>query len=250
VLGKGLSFFRPLSCHLNPQQPIYGLSAHMAGGAALSVEAIAADYIIALQQIQPQGPYYLTGVSFGGDVAYEMARQLEQAGQQVALLALLDTYGPNLNPTLLQGERLMHHLRAWRQDGKSYLVDRIRDRWSDRRRTMTALYSRLLKKMGYRPTYELQFVEILEQNIQTSKAYVPQPYGGRVTLFRATERIFYPQSYLDSALGWWPLAGGGVERHDVPGDHMTMLQEPQVQTLAAQFQDCLTRAQVATDPGA
>jgi amino acid adenylation domain-containing protein len=242
VLGKGLSFFRPLSCHLNPEQPVYGLSTHMAGASALSVEAIAADYIQALQQIQPQGPYYLTGVSFGGDVAYEMARQLQQAGHTIALLALLDTYGPNLNPALLQGERLMHHLKALRHDGKSYLIDKIRDRMADRQRTLMALSSRFLKKIGYRPAYELQFVEILEQNIQASKAYVPQPYAGRVTLFRATEKIFYPQPYLESELGWLALATGGVERHDVPGDHMTMLQEPQVQVLAARFQECLAQA--------
>jgi thioesterase domain-containing protein len=62
---------------------------------AASIEAMAASYIDAIRKVQPQGPYQLLGWSFGGIVAYEMANQLRHAGENIALLALLDTSIPH-----------------------------------------------------------------------------------------------------------------------------------------------------------
>ncbi len=84
-----------LASHLGPDQPIYGLQARgilqpdaMPG----SVEEMAADYAAQIRSVQPEGPYHLLGWSFGGLVAHEVARQLQEAGETVALLATLDSH--------------------------------------------------------------------------------------------------------------------------------------------------------------
>lgn len=92
----GLSWnYAGLMRELEAQRPIYGLQApgvaHDVPYAA-TIEAMAEDYVNAIQQIQPQGPYHLLGWSFGGVVAYAMACRLQQMGERVALLGIMDSY--------------------------------------------------------------------------------------------------------------------------------------------------------------
>ena len=88
-----------LSRHLGDDQPCYGIRPHGQDGrkAPATVEAMAADYLKQIRGVQPQGPYLIGGFSFGGLVAYEMAQQLRQSGQEVALLVLIDPTPPYLN---------------------------------------------------------------------------------------------------------------------------------------------------------
>jgi phthiocerol/phenolphthiocerol synthesis type-I polyketide synthase E len=89
----------PLGRCLGADQPVYGLQASgLEPGEPLagSVEAMAACYVEAVRELRPHGPYRLLGWSFGGLVAYEMARQLSRAGERVDLLALLDTPLPQV----------------------------------------------------------------------------------------------------------------------------------------------------------
>ncbi|MGH9554005.1 MAG: thioesterase domain-containing protein, partial [Terriglobales bacterium] len=88
-----------LARHFDPDQPLYGLKARssMKGATAhATVELMAADYLAEIREIQSTGPYHLIGECSGGVVAYEMARQLVRAGEQVAFLALLDCRAPDL----------------------------------------------------------------------------------------------------------------------------------------------------------
>jgi pristinamycin I synthase-3/4 len=92
----GLSWnYAGLMREIEAQHPIYGLQApgvaHDVPYAA-TIEEMVADYVNAIQQIQPQGPYYLLGWSFGGVVAYAMACRLQQMGERVALLGIMDSY--------------------------------------------------------------------------------------------------------------------------------------------------------------
>jgi aspartate racemase len=81
-------------------------------------------------------------------------------------------------------------------------------------------------------------------NTQASQAYVPQVYPGRVTLFRASKHEFEDRiNYsLGPELGWGDLVTGGLEIHQVSGDHLSMLQDPHVQGLAEKLRDCLSKA--------
>ncbi|MFD5027713.1 amino acid adenylation domain-containing protein [Streptomyces sp. NPDC058373] len=81
--------------HLHPDQPLYGLQTPNLDGTAPfpeTIEAMAAAYVAELRTVQPHGPYRLLGWSFGGNVVQEIAVQLQEAGEEVALLAILDAF--------------------------------------------------------------------------------------------------------------------------------------------------------------
>lgn len=105
--GFNVLIYRDLALGLEPDQPVYGLQARgLVGDEAPDIpirdrlEEIATDYVEQIQTIQPQGPYLLAGLSNGGNIALEMAQQLQAQGHQVSLVALFDCYGPG-NPRLL-----------------------------------------------------------------------------------------------------------------------------------------------------
>ena len=93
--GGGVFYLRDISTHLDPDRPVYGLQTpgfdQGMPGVYRPVEELAARYITELRTVQAEGPYLLGGLSFGGLVAWEMAQQLTQESQDVALVALLDT---------------------------------------------------------------------------------------------------------------------------------------------------------------
>ncbi|MFI0982037.1 amino acid adenylation domain-containing protein [Streptomyces sp. NPDC021093] len=94
--GGGLGWcYSGLARHLDRDRPLYALQARgLDGNGELpgSVPEMAADYLRLIREVQPVGPYHLLGWSFGGTVAHELARQLQEAGEEVALLAMLDSH--------------------------------------------------------------------------------------------------------------------------------------------------------------
>jgi thioesterase domain-containing protein len=97
VAGE-LTWLPHLAASLDPKRPVFGFAAPGLNSTApffASLEAMAAAYLEDVRQHQPVGPYLLGGYSMGGLVAYEMARQLTEAGQTVALLVLIDAYAPD-----------------------------------------------------------------------------------------------------------------------------------------------------------
>ena len=208
---------------------------------------LAAYYVREMQLIQPQGPYYLTGVSFGGCVAFEMACQLMTQGETVALLALLDTFAPHSSDPQPSTKRLSAHLKQLSKVGPSYVWRRIKAKLRRVQDKVLFRYGRVLQWLGLPVPYKLGFLMVLEENIGASISYVPGVYPGRITLFRATEGVFYSQAYLEAGLGWGDLTSEGLKIHDVPGDHMQMLQDPHVQVLAEKLQAELSQFRESID---
>ena len=244
VLGPNCQFFRPLVAHLNSAQSVYGLAAQMAdreNAPPNRITDLAAYYIKEMQRIQPHGPYYLTGMSFGGCVAFEMACQLTAQDEPVALLALLDTFGPNTIDTTGGTERVSAHLDRLMKLGPIYLLKRVKAKLKRVWEKTLVTCSTLLQRAGYPLSYELKLLIVVEENKYAATNYAPTVYPGRILLFRATEGIFYSQSYLEAGLGWRKLTRDGLEIYDVPGDHMQMLEEPNVQVLAEKLQASLTQ---------
>ncbi|WP_299409950.1 non-ribosomal peptide synthetase [Acaryochloris sp. IP29b_bin.148] len=102
--GFNVLIYHDLAKHLGPGYPVYGLQAQGLDGSTVtlsSYEEMAEDYIHHLQTVQPQGPYFLSGVSSGGKIALEMAQQLRNQGHEVALVAMFDTSGPDIEDKLL-----------------------------------------------------------------------------------------------------------------------------------------------------
>ncbi|HET7451575.1 MAG TPA: amino acid adenylation domain-containing protein, partial [Thermoanaerobaculia bacterium] len=96
-VGGNVVGFYTLARHLGVDQPVYGLQARGLDGIAepdTTVEEMAGRYLEQMRAVVPRGPYFLGGASFGGKVAYEMARRLSDEGESVALLALFDTFAP------------------------------------------------------------------------------------------------------------------------------------------------------------
>ena len=93
--GGSVYLYRDLATALGKDQPLYGIQAQSmmlnSSGSIFSVQGMASAYITAIQEIQPDGPYYLGGASFGGTLAFEMAQQLKAKNHSVAMLAMIDT---------------------------------------------------------------------------------------------------------------------------------------------------------------
>jgi aspartate racemase len=260
VLGRGLKFYHPLAHRLGLEQPLYGLAAQIMDkkyAPPNRVEDLAAHYIKEMRILQPDGPYFLAGVSFGGSVAFEMAQQLIAQGQKVALLALLDTYASETVNQRLSGERLSAHWSKFLQLGSTYVLKKATDNVKGRIQRFNDQLNHSLNEIGCkfylgigRPLpNNLQDFTFQQENIQASRNYLPQVYPGRVTLFRSRDQIIDVSSYADPHLGWGELAAEGLEFHEVPGTHLGILQEPHVQVLAEKLKACLDKAQRETSGG-
>ena len=226
--GGGVLLFHALARYLKPDQPFYGFQARDPDKeqAAPKVEDIAAAYVRELRDFQSEGPYYLGGYSSGGLVAFEMARRLRAQGHSVALLVLFDTGHPAFDRPMLA--RLYYHARKVRRLGPLRYAEetfwgvtksrirRVANKWS--------LWSGYSLPRALQRTYSLNRI--------AAANYVPKPYSETVTLFRSADFWGYPD---DPSLGWNCIVGGGVDVHEVPGDHR-LFREPHVQVLAAKLQ--------------
>lgn len=226
--GAVIRFF-DLAQYLGSDQPVYGLQATGAAGndtVHSRVEDMAAAYIREIRTVQPEGPYLLGGYSFGGIVALEMAQQLIAQGRLPRLVVLFDTFCPSANDTF--GEKCYAVFKTFRvpPDAKPGHVSR-------KMKTVVRGLQRRLSEM--RVPRELKQVRRTCQ--EAAKAYVLRAYPGRIILFRSSER---PMTHFhDHYAGWSAVACGGLEIHEIGGDHDDVLLEPQVQLVAEQLKACL-----------
>jgi amino acid adenylation domain-containing protein len=247
--GGNTLAYAELSRLLGPEQPFYGLQARGAeeGQQPLgTVEEMAALYVEAIRSVQPEGPYLLGGWSLGGTLAYEMARQLRAHGEQVALLALLDTYAPGVVPAVPRSggdeaaaARVVFARAAAQTFGVELgLGDEALARMGDdevmdflleqgRRSGVT------LAEAGRPHLNALR--RVFESNLRAVERYVPGSFPGRVVLLAASEARLAPPTQ-----GWASLASLEVEQ--VPGSHDSMLRMPHVRQVAERLRVHLERA--------
>jgi thioesterase domain-containing protein len=237
-LFEGVGVYYPLAPYLGDDQPIYGLITEI-GAEFPGVEDLVAHYLDIVLETQAEGPYFLGGLSFGGVVAFEMAVQLKALGHEVGLVALFDTPGPNayrMKPPL---RRAIGHLRNIIHFGRPYLEAKLGHRL---RALISATPDPATEGQGdLRPRLRMLFE-------QTAGAYRYKPYPGRVTLFTLAERDAMSDSMIDPALadidpllGWGAVAAGGVERHELDGEHVSILREPYVRALGEELRRCIDR---------
>jgi amino acid adenylation domain-containing protein len=243
--GNILEYYR-LSHHLGQNQPVYALQSQGLDGKKeplITVEDMASHYLQEIQTIQPQGPYFLAGFSFGGVIAYEIAQQLSTQGQSVDFLAMLDTNCPNLIKTRPSAPQAIQiHLNNLRQlefrRKLKYLWDRVDYRLSGNKPYRELLIETLSKTIVLTPEY----IKVLDNNLQANQNYVAKTYSGKITLFRS--QVQNVSSTLHPDLGWTNLLAGGLEIQNCPGDHFNLLKEPDVRVVAQKMQDCLQQAQL------
>ncbi|MEQ1852468.1 MAG: AMP-binding protein, partial [Chthoniobacteraceae bacterium] len=235
-----------LSRHLDRDQPVWGLKARGAGTADpphRSVREMAADYLKEIVAVQPHGPYLLAGECVGGICASEIACQLEERGEQIALLLLFDTTAPSRANArqYIRNERRRRRSEFW----NTQVAQRIRHHLGK----MTGLS--LKEKMAYladRTTSRKKAAApagapVVEQHPRGQKDYpgtlmkhTVRPYRGKVTLLLDEE--FHR---LYGHFGWDKAPIGGLEVHVLPGDHLTYIRE-HARTAAAKVRELIQRA--------
>ncbi|HEX9736868.1 MAG TPA: alpha/beta fold hydrolase, partial [Thermoanaerobaculia bacterium] len=245
--GNVLSFVA-LADALGPDQPLYALQSRgLEGGEEplTRVEEMAARYLAEVRAAVPHGPYNLAGWSFGGLVAFEMARQLRRQGEEVALLALLDTRAPGTGEG--PAEDVFDDDAFWLADVAGFL-SRLAGResavtYEELRQAAPAaqvgLFVTRLQEIDFLPPgagedQVRRLLRVYKANVRAAAAYEGGPYPGRVTVLRAAA-----EERQDEALGWQRFSPEPVEVHDVPGDHVTVLARDNVPALAQRLGDCL-----------
>jgi thioesterase domain-containing protein len=176
------------------------------------------------------------------------------SGQKVGILAMFDTNAPGYPrslPAVTSFRRRLNHLRF-----------RLELHWSNikvadgpiRREYILAKAGRFVRQYRVKTWWK---VKALAKKVQVlflprairdvnrgghraNKTYVPVPYPGKVTLFRATEQPY--GIYTDTTNGWSGFAAGGVEIHDIPGHHGAIVREPRARILVRELNACLDEA--------
>ena len=225
-----------------------------------------------MQSIQPSGPYYLGGFCFGGVIAYEIARQLEQLGEKTALLAIIDGFLPDLiqrkrplyDPLRLRiiRESAPYWVQGYEEFGGWQLKERVfskfgrgagpqqnanqRNTYNDPEGSLDVAYM-----ADYAATRREIRRQIVEIHHRAADAYSPQAYGGQITLFHA--RLMGVRHALfgsiDPQRGWDRLAKGGVSARPVAGSHTGLLKNPNVSDLTAKLNEALQTSMAATQQG-
>jgi pimeloyl-ACP methyl ester carboxylesterase len=241
ALGGDALDYRDLASALPDDQPVYSLRMPSLSEAKElpTVEGIAAAYVLRVRELQQHGPYYLCGHSFGGLVAYEMARSLAREGEDVSLVALLDAEVPAFSRTLPLKQRANYYATYFFNRLAKYGRNLLRGRID--RILMSVINTCIgrLKKSLWRATPALFGAvgrevpnQIRSNHLVFTTAwwtYKPAEYGGRVDLLVASDRP--PEYRVDSTLGWRPFAPHLVLKI-VPGTHDSMLHSPCVIALA------------------
>jgi thioesterase domain-containing protein len=240
--GHVLNFWA-ISQHLGVDQPFYALQAPGVDGRRNpyeNIEDMASAYLAELRALQPHGPYYLSGYCGGGWIAFEMANRLRAAGEEVKLLALLDSYGPNMQWT---DPRVEKWIKGTLREGIRFIVGRLRARIArDYASISHAVRIRYYRWLGQPVPYELRDVWLTQAFLGAAASYKPQPYDGKVTLLLARD-VEPPHGAEQSVFGWQGLVPAGLEIHEVPGTHHTLTHNPNAAELASTLLRCMSLPQ-------
>jgi amino acid adenylation domain-containing protein len=245
VGGEVLAYL-PLARDLAAERSVYGLQA---SGESRTLEEMAAAYLDAMRAVQPTGPYRLGGWSLGGVVAFEMARQLEAAGETVDLVALLDSYAPGAAEKLPDdapealgplgdpsGEAGLVALFAHDLARLLGLTGLAVPPWGAESTASAALgwLAAEATRLGLLPAgvAERELARrfaVFAANHRAMAAYRGGSCAAPILLLKAGEA---PATAAPD-LGWSLLLRRPIEVQQLPGDHYTLLQPPQVKLLSS-----------------
>jgi thioesterase domain-containing protein/acyl carrier protein len=252
--GGNVIYLYNLARHLGPDQPFYGLQGVGFEGEAppqRCVEEMAAHYLRSIEGVQPSGPYFLGGHSLGGWVAYEMAQQLARRGQQVGLVAIVDTPVPSAAPSRdtsgWSEARWMFELAGRIGQLLNPDLDISLDALEAREGAAQLDYfraalieARLFPEDGGRDQIR-NVLEMFKAHAQVRYRIPDRPLPVRIALLRTQcEPAGWPVDG-DASWGWSAIAPTEVQF--VPGEHLTALRTPHVQVLAGRLSACLDDAQ-------
>jgi acyl transferase domain-containing protein/thioesterase domain-containing protein/acyl carrier protein len=240
---------RHLAQLLGKDRPFYGLQAKGLYGDESphrSIREAALAYIAEIKQVQPHGPYFIGGFSGGGITAYDIAHQFEAMGDEVALVVLLDTPLPQRRP-LSRKDRLLIQWQETRRKGISYPLVWLRNRirWEIQKR----------QAQGETQTaHSFHNAEIEQAFLHAVAQYEMHPWQSRIALFRPPlvgrwkvsdgRWVNHERAYLFEDNDWGQFTPQ-IEVFEVPGDHDSMVLEPNVRVLASHLRNVIVTTEAA-----
>lgn len=237
-----------LAHYIGDDQPFYGFEhAGMDGKSEphTNFHQMAKDYVEEMRSLQPEGPYFLGGMCLGGNIAYEMAHQLVNQGQEVAFLGILDS---NFAPRMKE-DRPGWRKRVKKLFRKSFTPQKFRNEGGPPRPKADLSEDELLN---------LRFQKIFNAHLRARGQYSSHVYTGKITKFSTGWRIAQRATKQ-----WEKATSGGLENHIIPGSHQPVkrgrqgfiersipdmqpetgfLSEPQVEVVAQKLKECLEKA--------
>ncbi|OYE03761.1 non-ribosomal peptide synthetase [Nostoc sp. 'Peltigera membranacea cyanobiont' 232] len=236
--GGNVLCYHHLAYYLSSERPFYGLECvglNPENQPHTSIEKMATHYIQELQTVQPHGPYFISGWSFGGLVAFEMAQQLSHQGEQIALLALIDTNPPYLSYkepvdyafllVELFKDRLDLCLEELRQLEPEEQIIYVEEQAKQKNVVI----------QGFDFEQAPHLLKIFQINAEAVQNYKGEYYSGSIVLFKASE--------TDADLEYhWNELVEHIETVVVPGNHLNMVLPPHVQTLVQELEKFIEQA--------
>ena len=230
--------YRELSEYLNHDQSIYGLQSRGLNGYDMtvnSIEEMARDYIKVIKQIRPQGPYNIGGYCMGGTIAYEIAQQLQEEGEMVKNLFMLETYNvckslyvdSLRDRTKIKVENIKFHWKNIKTlKGKDRITFIFQKASVQKRRMITRINS-ICKKLRIKNSAEYftsaETLTVRRVNDEAQVKYQPKPYSGNVILLKPKESY---SSETDPKFGWDHLINGSFKLYNLNVAPRGMLLEP------------------------
>jgi thioesterase domain-containing protein len=199
------------------------------------LEEMALEYVTAIREVQPRGPYLLGGWSAGGLIALEMAQQLLADGESILMLALLDTSPETADdPSWADKPGMEYDLDLSLEDLSRLGPDeQLPYLWQHALR-LGLIESNVPMAVAHQILDDLK--QIFHHHMVLTDHYVVRPYPGRITLIRPSDAPISVPTPRDR--GWGRLAAD-VDVHFVPGQHHSMVKEPHVRDLARTLDACL-----------
>lgn len=255
----------PLVRSLAAEVPVFGIQARGLDGHGephRDIVEMATDYVEKLRLLQPEGPYLLGGHSLGGVIVYEMARQLSEAGHQVALQAMFDSTLTRPSESALSGDRAhdtdTRELATAAKTIARFMGKQIAISYQEiRNLSLDSQIAHVLENLGradalpFGDAHQMMrnLLDVSRAHVEARRAYHPGVSPVAVTLFRARDAadpgddaLVSGDASLRQSLGWSAVSPHPVRILWVPGDHVTMMNEPHVGALAEGLRSCLSEA--------
>ena len=237
-IGGNVLNLQGLAQRLGPPQRLVALRTGLASGTWRGIEELASNVADTVLRHHRSGPLLLGGYSGGAAIAFEMAQQLSAAGHPIGLLALIDTRRPGWRMTSRTAPavaaRFISNLPGWIRDDLS--KSSARQTWRNIRRHLRQATRGKATLDGIidLARYPDDMRRMMQREFELLEAYRPCPWSGRITFLRAqTQPLLLLHD--EDALGWSTLAGGGIDVVTIPGNHLTIMREPNVGRLAAEL---------------
>lgn len=241
--------YRDLARYLGKDQPVYGIqSAGLDGKTDIDagIENVAANYVKEIQQGFPEGPYLLGGYCLGGTIALEMAQQIIDGGNEVALLFMIENFNvktvewPQPFQLVMANKFLnfRYHLEnlftSANTQKAAFFKKKAQTEISRYKISVQVALSSLMKTMGFKNSLDFPHVKIDRLYDHALTIYNPRLFKGKIILFGAEKRL---AGLTDKLYGWEKIALGGIELHELPCRPRGCLIEPYVRVLADKLKE-------------